>query len=259
MQGDIYQLNAMSNQILPPAKGRTVIIPQPTQKNNNNPFAHIYNEDDLSHYLYVDPEHPDTPDRFIINDVSHGAPLTPLESPFTDDAHTPPSETHETPMFSDCESDFDEPMSAHSSSSYLDHHHVQKRVEFEDGFEFPIFLGRQADEEEEEDEEEAALPSKPTRPALRSAPPAPVYADAWDHPSTTGAKGLATEPQVADLSGPMMSWWPAPLETMEYAGPLARDDKVVEPKCQSVSGPLMTWWPAPIELLEHDWNERFYE
>ena len=33
----------------------------------------------------------------------------------------------------------------------------------------------------------------------------------------------------------------------------------VESHVADLEGPLMAWWPAPAELLEYDWFERFYE
>ncbi|OTA58584.1 hypothetical protein K449DRAFT_436520 [Hypoxylon sp. EC38] len=218
----------------------------PPLGSNANPQVAIYNEDDLSHLLYINHlHHAGHKDKVIINHVYRDGYSTPLES-LPSGAQTPGSESNETPVLSDCESDVDEgaclpiPPNAYSRLNPL---------RFEDGFEFPVFLGRQAEESSH-------------RPSLRRSDPALKINSDSKHVRIAAA----AENHVSEISGPLMSWWPAPLEMMEHEW---IDEKLADRKSSNVmpadrhvlniEGPLMSWWPAPMELLEHRWDERFYE
>lgn len=222
MQGDIFQLEQMAAQVQAPHFEPS----STTLGENTNPQVAIYNEDDLSHLLYVNHlHHAGHKDKVIINHVYRDGYSTPLES-LHSGTQTPGSESNETPVLSDCESDVDE-----------------------DGFEFPVFLGRQAEE-----------PSH--RPSLRRSDQASKMSSDSKHVRIAAAE----ERHVPEISGPLMSWWPEPLEMMEHEW---IDEKLADRKSSNVmsadrhvsniEGPLMSWWPAPMELLEHRWDERFYE
>ncbi|KAI0119107.1 hypothetical protein F4814DRAFT_410550 [Daldinia grandis] len=239
MQGDIFQLEQMAaTQVVAHIEPST--IPQDDTK--TDPQVAIYNEDDLSHLLYVNHlQHNGHKDKVIVNHVYRDGYTTPLES-LPSGTQTPESETNETPVLSDCESDFDEGVYLESSASSLDPYSRKSPLRFEDGFEFPVFLGRQ----EEETLHAASLSELNTRPKqIRIAAP--------------------EEHHVSNISGPLMSWWPASEELMEHEW----IEEVAEynaPKKTSqhqhvsnIEGPLMSWWPLPLEVLEHEWDERFYE
>ncbi|KAI2779862.1 hypothetical protein F4815DRAFT_472464 [Daldinia loculata] len=237
MQGDIFQLEQMAaTQVVAHVEPSTV--PQDTK---TDPQVAIYNEDDLSHLLYVNHLHRNGhKDKVIVNHVYRDGYTTPLGS-LPSGTQTPESETNETPVLSDCESDFDEGVYLPSS---LDPYSRKSPLRFEDGFQFPVFLGRQ----EEETSHAAALVSElDTRPKqVRIATP--------------------EEHHISNISGPLMSWWPASEELMEHEW---IEEEAVEYKApkktsqhqhvSNIEGPLMSWWPLPLEVLEHEWDERFYE
>ncbi|KAI1453035.1 hypothetical protein F4805DRAFT_396311 [Annulohypoxylon moriforme] len=238
MQGDIFQMEQLAARTH--ATSFEIEANAVPVDSSSNPQVAIYNEDDLSHLLYVNHlHHAGHKDRVIINHVYRDGYTTPLESQ-PSGAQTPETETNETPVLSDCESDIDEGVYFPSSS---DTYHRRSPLRFEDGFEFPVFLGRQA---EESSPHATVQPSK--RLGLESQN---------KHVRIAAPEGS----QVLEISGPLMSWWPEPLELMEHEwiDEKVTNDKSVNGHVSSIEGPLMSWWPAPVELLEHEWDERFYE
>ncbi|KAI1408207.1 hypothetical protein F5Y13DRAFT_194488 [Hypoxylon sp. FL1857] len=211
---------------------------------NTNPQVAIYNEDDLSHLLYVNHlHHAGHKDKVIINHVYRDGYSTPLES-LPSGTQTPESESNETPVLSDCESD-EEGVCLPTSPKYS----RMNPLRFEDGFEFPVFLGRQAEE-----------PSH--QPSLHRSEPVSKARPDSKHVRIAAPE----ESHVSEISGPLMSWWPEPLEMMEHEW---IDEKLADGKSSkmmpadrhvsNIEGPLMSWWPTPMGLLEHEWDERFYE
>ncbi|KAI6088393.1 hypothetical protein F4821DRAFT_233618 [Hypoxylon rubiginosum] len=237
MQGDIFQMEQMAVQVC----ARVQPISLPLDDNAHAEVA-IYNEDDLSHLLYHNHIHDEGhKHKVIVNHVYRDGFTTPPESASTG-TQTPVSEGDETPMLSDCESDFDEGVSPTSS---LHSHSRRNPLKFEDGFDFPVFLGRQADD---------SVPQEMAQPSLQE--PVSELSQAKHVRIAAADNG-----HVSDISGPMMSWWPGPMELMEHEW---AEQETVEatPKPEHVSsieGPLMSWWPASVNIMEHDWNERFYE
>ncbi|KAI0886118.1 uncharacterized protein GGS22DRAFT_187352 [Annulohypoxylon maeteangense] len=241
MQGDIFQMEQLATR-----SHVTTFEPNSVRVDSNpNAEVAIYNEDDLSHLLYVNHlHHAGHKDKVIINHVYRDGYTTPLESQ-PSGVQTPETETNETPVLSDCESDFDEGVYFPPSS---DIYYRRSPLRFEDGFEFPVFLGRQAEEEESY--------KTVVEPSERS-----------DLDSQNNHVRIAAleESHALEISGPLMSWWPEPIELMEHEW---IDEKVASDssnvmstgrQVSSIEGPLMSWWPAPVELLEHEWDERFYE
>ncbi|KAI1397707.1 hypothetical protein F4819DRAFT_71759 [Hypoxylon fuscum] len=210
-----------------------------------HPEVAIYNEDDLSHLLYVNHLHYDGhKNKVIVNHVYRDGYSTPLES-ISSGIQTPASESNETPVLSDCESDSDE--GAFSSPST---HSRRNSLRFEDGFEFPVFLGRQADESQWHETTQPA--SKPSTDINSQDKHVRVAASEEHH--------------VPEITGPLMSWWPEPLELMEHewvqedvAESKAPATMSVHHHVSNIEGPLMSWWPVPMEMMEHEWDERFYE
>ncbi|KAI0897635.1 hypothetical protein F4806DRAFT_409198 [Annulohypoxylon nitens] len=242
MQGDIFQMEQLAAR----AHAASFEVSPATVDDSSNPQVAIYNEDDLSHLLYVNHlHHAGHKDKVIINHVYRDGYTTPLESQ-PSGAQTPETEGNETPVLSDCESDFDEGVYFPSFPSSPDLYHRRSPLRFEDGFEFPVFLGRQA----EESSPQAVQPSN--------------RADLDRHNKVRVA--APEDHHVLEISGPLMSWWPEPLELMEHEWvddeKMAGNTSKAMPAGRHVSnieGPLMSWWPAPVELLEHEWEERFYE
>ncbi|KAI1503984.1 hypothetical protein F5X99DRAFT_66969 [Biscogniauxia marginata] len=338
MQGDIFQME----QTLASQPQVQVQLPHPSTApklrtklySTTEPQAHIYNEDDLSHLLFVDEHrHPrhrhhhhhhehqhhfHNNEKILVNNVVHDdeeddAGLTPPEflSPLTGTTgtHTPVSGS-ETPVLSDCESDVDTGAEADNDNDDddggllepLSPHHHRDALAREDGFEFPVFLGRQSDDEDlDADDEDAVLASwKQEQQQQRNAWPATSLKKKAQKPLQVevvpSAPALPGEQHVSAIDGPMMSWWPAPVESMEHEWVTDADEKAMRRKMgaaaattatgeetekqegvaakkvvlpaaderhrevvSDISGPLMTWWPAPAHLLEHEWIEAFYE
>ncbi|ORY56622.1 uncharacterized protein BCR38DRAFT_450749, partial [Pseudomassariella vexata] len=214
MQGDIFHLDQLALQSKPVAKP-AAMKPKASDndyKKSNTPQVAIYNEDDLSELLYVESMHPaDHAGIIMINDVSahrHSPqptfePLTPIST----GSHTPLSESNSTSSssfdLSDCEMEsylFDPP---HKHN----HHHEEHKVAIcGEEVDFPVFLGRQDD---------GRITSSPRT----------------THQSTQ-TTGQETKKAI----------------------------KFVMPEYHvgAIEGPLMSWWPAPMDLLEHEWIERFY-
>ncbi|KAI5921963.1 hypothetical protein F4810DRAFT_309626 [Camillea tinctor] len=304
MQGDIFQMEQLlgSQVQLPPPSAAPKLR---SKLHTTEPQAHIYNEDDLSHLLYVDEaRHPrhhhhhhdhhhhfHSNDKIILNAVHHDeeddAELTPPEflSPLTGGTgtHTPLSGA-ETPMLSDCDSDTgaeadNEADTVPASPALLSQrlHQHRATVSHDGGFEFPIFLGRQDDGDSCDDYADDELPRHAwPATALKKAAPRPEAL----HIEAQPAAAVVDEEHVSAIDGPLMSWWPSPVEDMQHEWVV--DDKKSRKQQQrqdekkkivllpatderhseavsEISGPLMTWWPAPQHLLEHEWIEAFYE
>ncbi|KAI0835524.1 hypothetical protein F5Y06DRAFT_276519 [Hypoxylon sp. FL0890] len=194
MQGDIFQMEQMAAQTKAQApRFERSHVPLDS---NTNPQVAIYNEDDLSHLLYVNHlHHSGHKEKVVINHVYRDGYSTPLEC-FPSGTQTPESESNETPVLSDCESDSEEGMCLPTSPNAYSQ---MNPLKFEDGFEFPVFLGRQAEE------------SSYQTPLSRSEPASRVSSDA-KHVRIAAPE----ESHVSEITGPLMSWWPEPLEMMEH-------------------------------------------
>ncbi|KAI1758765.1 hypothetical protein GGR53DRAFT_472032 [Hypoxylon sp. FL1150] len=239
MQGDIFQMERMAVK----EQVHATQIQLTTQPLNDDAHAEvaIYNEDDLSHLLYANHiHHEGHKHKALVNHVSRDGFTTPPESPSTG-TRTPVSESDEAPLLSDCESDMDEGASLPSS---FNSHPKRNPLRFEDGFEFPVFLGRQAED---------SVPHETVQPVSELGQPKCVRIAA------------AEDGHVSDISGPRMSWWPGPVELMDHKWAEEKTVEVTpepEPEPEHVSrveGALMSWWPSSISVIEHEWNERFYE
>ncbi|KAI8632483.1 hypothetical protein F5Y19DRAFT_365646 [Xylariaceae sp. FL1651] len=302
MQGDIFELNQMAAPVILPKPHQTVAGSKPT----SNAEVAIYNEDDLSHLLYVDHHHhhhhhhnshdqypfihPADEGTILVNTIDHEEdPVSPLLN-YYESCSGSESE-------GDVESDITPPSTTPEPDPIaLDAYRRKGRrnafsVAFEDGFEFPVFLGRQAEE----------WPSMPRSPPQTPAYPMLEPTSSIMNAKTTPAPAPAMENQAAvpasqhvdAISGPMMTWWPEPLEEMETDWTAERmewelglekarlrerereggivnhveaekDKKNVEKDyhithIDNIDGSMMSWWPAPVNILEHEWNDSFYE
>ncbi|KAK7956003.1 uncharacterized protein PG986_005225 [Apiospora aurea] len=242
-----------------------------TQKGISSLVA-VANDDDLLDFLYVDGNHHHADSsKIIINHVVeplHEDDLTPFSDPSTG-AHTPEHEHDEDAVLSDLPSESEEDLEIpHRGATSVG----------EDDFEFPVFLGRQSID----GDESSPLPSQQQPSATR-----PPFQRAGAAQSVTAAKkavqfhepDVPADHHVVSVDGPVMSWWPAPIDTLEYDWVVKNQRAAAEEQQQhqeeraakkvktvaveshvaDLEGPLMAWWPAPAELLEYDWFERFYE
>ncbi|RYC60235.1 hypothetical protein CHU98_g5983 [Xylaria longipes] len=273
MQGDIFQLESLTSQV-------TVSKPLPaaaSARPKKGPQVSIYNEDDLSHLLYVNDKphhhhhhHHHHEPRPFVHPADNG---TVLINAVMDDT---------TPALSDCESwsdsessgmDIDGPVTPpyeEIDGGALEAYRRKGRrnaLSFDDGF--PVFLGRQDEEWQAPETHSLNLvtPAVPVKKAETEEIPASRHVDA--------------------VKGPMMSWWPEPLETMkndwavenleweleiekEKLREREREGGIMSNKkhydgdystahVANIEGRMMSWWPAPLDTLEYEWSERFYE
>ncbi|KAI0537427.1 hypothetical protein GGR58DRAFT_471896 [Xylaria digitata] len=285
MQGDIFQLESLTSQVTVPKPQSVMARSRPA----GDEQVAIYNEDDLSHLLYVsnNPHH----------HHHHHRHHTHEQRPFTHpaDAGTVPINTvvddmeANTPALSDCEScygsetsgmDVESPVTPPLSSfeetndEALEAYRRKGRrnafaADSEFDFGFPIFLGRQ--------DEEYSLSSPQELSSVNLQSPAAA---------ATETEKLPASQHVSAIQGPTMSWWPEPLETMENDWTTEKTewqlrlekenlkDSVLERErkygvasaknygvtpVKNVEGRLMSWWPAPVDGMEYEWSERFYE
>ncbi|KAI0169730.1 hypothetical protein GGR52DRAFT_479211 [Hypoxylon sp. FL1284] len=240
MQGDIFQMEQMAAQV-----HATQLAPAPLPlEEKTEPGVAIYNEDDLSHLLYANHMHHEGhKHRVIVNHVYRDGFSTPLST----GTQTPESDSEgDTPVFSDCDSYFGGEGASPPSSSLHAFSHKKEPLRFEDGFDFPVFLGRQAEE---------SVPHE-MGPSVRTAPP----------PTSRAEPAPAEDEHVRDISGPLMSWWPTPTGIMEHewvqdeaAAPKSSKVVITHQHVSGIEGSMMSWWPTPIDMMEYEWNERFYE
>lgn len=236
-------------------------------------LAAVANEDDMTDMLYMDFAKHDRP--FIVNEaaiefIPHHLmgpeSLTPLSTPSTTGAQTPLFDraADEEAVLSDfLPFDSDSDLEIPPSPPTGQRRHRGATSLGEDDFEFPVFLGRQSMDGEEDSSSSRRsrpVPSGPMRPMLPRAAPITTAATAK---AATTAKAAAA-PAVPELSGPMMAWWPAPVESLQYdwvetAAAPSKTRVPVDAHVADLEGPLMSWWPAPTELMEYEWQERFYE
>ncbi|KAI0189294.1 hypothetical protein EV127DRAFT_432309 [Xylaria flabelliformis] len=275
MQGDIFQLESLTGQVVVPKPQPTAVSARP----KNGPQVSIYNEDDLSHLLYVNNNphhhhhhhhHTHEPTPFV-HPADNG---TVLINTVMDDME------YNTPALSDCEScsgseswgmDLEGPVTPPSEvtdSEALDAYRRKGRRNALPGdYDFPVFLGRQDEEWQAPETLAHSSPAVPMKKAETEEVPASRHVDA--------------------VKGPVMSWWPEPLETMktdwtlenmeweleiekeklrerEREGGIMSNKKNVEKdysagNIANIEGRLMSWWPEALETTEYEWSERFYE
>lgn len=281
MQGDIFQLETLTSQVTvpKPQPKPAMARPRPT----SNPEVAIYNEDDLSHLLYVSnhPHHHHHHHHHAHEQqpFTHPADLGMVLINSVDDMEA------STPALSDCESCYDSEGSGMDIESPVTpplttfddvdeaaleaYRRKGRRNAFStDDLHFPIFLGRQDEEVEE-------WPLKP-----QTAPQEPAQTVALP---TVNMPEISTSQHVDAIEGQVMSWWPEPLETMEadwtvektqwqlelekeklrdreHEGGLTATKKNYTAQydvapVKNIEGPLMNWWPTPL----YDWSETFYE
>lgn len=317
MQGDIFQLESLM--------ASRVIVPKPQQQQqpaatsrltSDDSSVSIYNEDDLSHLLYVN-NHPhhhhhhhhhhqhkqqqpqfihpaDANGPILINaidsddmDFDSTPAMSDSESCFSDSASSSSGTDILAPLTPPLSAPEETTTETDSEDAALEAYRRKGRrnalsAKFEDGFEFPVFLGRQ------DEDAETWHATGPAQEALARASLSLIA------PTAVPVKKEAEARHVNAIGGPMMSWWPAPAETMEHdwalenmewelqmeeAGLRAREreggivsvatpavvqvngngDEYETRWVEKIEGPLMSWWPTPAEGMEYEWSERFHE
>ncbi|KAI0515333.1 hypothetical protein F5B22DRAFT_199002 [Xylaria bambusicola] len=281
MQGDIFQLESLTSPatVLKPQPKPAMARPRPT----NNPQVAIYNEDDLSHLLYMSshPHHHHHHHAHEQRPFTHPADIGTVLINSVDDMEAT------TPALSDCESC----CGSEGSGMYIESPVTPPLTGLEEVDElaleayrrkgrrnalstdsleslgFPIFLGRQDEEVEEWPVKSQSAPQKLSQNVAFPAVKLPE---------------VPASQHVNAIDGTMMSWWPESLDTMEHEWAvektqwqlqlekekleeLEREGGIATTKTykaqydavpvSDIEGPLMNWWPMPI----YDWSERFYE
>ncbi|KAJ3555017.1 hypothetical protein NPX13_g10455 [Xylaria arbuscula] len=278
MQGDIFQLETLTSQVTVPKPQPAMARPRPT----SNAQVAIYNEDDLSHLLYVSNHphhhhhhhhaheqrpftHPADVGMVLINSVDDMEASTPAlsdcESYYDSEGEGMDIESPVTPPLTTFEGIDEVALEAYRRKG-------RRNAFSTDDLHFPIFLGRQ----DEEVEEEWPVKSQTAPKELVQT----VTLPAVKLPEVPASQ------HVNAIGGNVMSWWPEPLETMEAnwtvektqwqlelekekLRDLEREAGLAAPKksyetydvapVKNIDGPLMNWWPTPL----YDWSEHFYE
>lgn len=251
----------------------------------------IYNEDDLSHMLYANnhPHHHHQDHHHHHHDgFTHPADKSTV---FVNSIELSDCDSSSSWSGSDSEGVEESPLSTFSDpdQASLDAYRRKGRrnaFHFEDGFDFPVFLGRQS-------QKLPAMPRTSQTPLQTPAAPAVVvgketqevhedeHAMSWWPGTlqdlmeniwtaeemewmmeTEKEKHMAekTEKDDATLDAEsttesLMSWWPQAVEESEEE--TEEDEYDVEHVENSISGPWMSWWPTPVG--ESTWSDKFYE
>lgn len=224
MQGDIFMLDQTSSMQAVPAPTTTkTSMASKTSNKLQNTVAQvaIYNEDDLSHLLFAD----SSIEPILLHHHHHDhldGSLTPLSSaPATSGTHTPLFSDHsdsESAVFEDWEpqhyqgqhqpqaEDADRDLDFEIPPSPVPRRRGGTMCSSDDDFEWPVFLGRQADE---------LAPSLRRRSsAYSSASHSLAAVEAREAP----ADRIPSEQHVASIAGPLMALWPAaPVDVMEWS------------------------------------------
>ncbi|KAI1429914.1 hypothetical protein F5Y12DRAFT_210812 [Xylaria sp. FL1777] len=224
MQGDIFQLESLTSQV-------TVPKPQPRpamarSRLPNDPQVAIYNEDDLSHLLYVSSNphhhhhhhhrhheqrpytHPADVGTVLINTVAAAADDMEANTPALSDCDSCCGsetsgvyiESPVTPPLSNLDDVDDIALEAYRRKGRRN----AFSTDSQDDLGFPVFLGRQ---EEDVVEDEWPLKSSLSWSAQRQqeqeAKPAVKMAE------------IPASQHVGAVEGPLMAWWPEPLDSTE--------------------------------------------
>lgn len=221
----------------------------PTSQNTSSSQVAIYNEDDLSHLLFLEPA--DHGSHIITGDNKVGCSeaKTLVESPLSADTHGNTLDD-ESAILTDPDEESDLEIAPSPSRRRGGTLSIS-----DDGFEFPLSLSRQQDVETH---------VAPVRPAPRRVDPVSTLSQREQHilPGTdTHVQIVEAEHEVSPIEGALMSWWPAPMGDRDYDQAEKNRQATIswEKHIPELEGPLMAWWPTLAEMSQHEWNERFYE
>lgn len=244
MQGDIFMLDETSSMQASTTTSSTASKTSNSKLQATVAQVAIYNEDDLSHLLFADSaieptqfqqhhhhHHHHSHNHIIHHHLTNDGTLTPLSSA----SATSSSGTH-TPLFSDHSSDSESAVFEDWDESFPHHPHhphqdldqdQQEELDFEippspvprrrggtmcssdDDFEWPVFLGRQADE---------LAPSLRRRSSAYSAASHSLAAVQNAQQEQQQERAIPSEQHVSSIEGPLMALWPAaPVDVMEWS------------------------------------------
>lgn len=169
----------------------------------------IYNEDDLSHLLYtgsnfetVTSHHNDQLHHHHHHHQQDGT-LTPLTAPASSGTHTPIFSDHgdESDSESAVLEDWESPASGDVEvpRSPISRRRGGTMCSTDDDFEWPVFLGRQADE-------------------LAASRRSSIASSTSSRMEDT-KKRVPSEHHVESIEGPLMALWPASIDTLEFEAP----------------------------------------
>ncbi|KAH8658265.1 hypothetical protein BX600DRAFT_468876 [Xylariales sp. PMI_506] len=230
MQGDIFQLSEVQQQVIPSPTKKTSATSKPKPRGKGfqaaaaSPFVSIWNDDDLSDYLYLPSK---SFDDLLVHCPAtaaqdHAHYLEQIAAAFDDyctDDNTPHESSDECAVFSDTE-----------------------------------------EEDEHEEVSRSATKKHPRRPRSsqeNSSGIRPVLSRETQVQATLKVETVHPAQHAECISGPLMSWWPLPLDVQEHQWD--RDTCEQGSGCRSKpEADIMNWWPLATPY-SCEWNEKFYE
>ncbi|KAK7752177.1 hypothetical protein SLS62_005921 [Diatrype stigma] len=218
MQGDIFMLDE-TTAMQAPASATTSSASKASNTKLQTTVAQvaIYNEDDLSHLLFADSTIEPTLHHHHHHHHHYDGSLTPLSSaPASSGTHTPLFSDHsdsESAVFEDGwesaqhqhEAAEDQDLDFEIPPSPVPRRRGGTMCSSDDDFEWPVFLGRQADE---------------LAPSLRRRSSACSSASHSEQRATTAATAgyVPSEQHASSIEGPLMALWPAaPFDFAEWS------------------------------------------
>lgn len=263
MQGDIFQLeDILSHKADDPTVNTSIsdskpaitsfVIEHPYKVDDESPFIAVYNEDDISEYLY----HEKT------------APVSYAVQPIT--ATPPPALVKATPNVQEAQH-YLEAIATAFDDYYTDCPCVispeaaapnARQLQREGSDHFSIYRYSAEQDSDYYDNDECAISSDDEDEDAINGPLTPTHEIRHYHTHHIGSPPDSDLPPMRPVlekrkrndrgrAPPQKEHvWPSALKT------------VVVPREQHVDhieGRLMSWWPLPVDQLEYDWNEKFYE
>ena len=201
MQGDIFMLeNQTSGHNTPQEKTPKTEAAKKLQAAEAQ--VAIYNEDDLSHLLFTGSSFETTTSHSHHHHQQDGT-LTPLTAPASSGTHTPIFSDHgdESDSESAVLEDWESPVNGDVEvpRSPTSRRRGGTMCSTDDDFEWPVFLGRQADE---------------LAASRRSS-----IASSTSSSMEDTKKRVPREHHVESIEGPLMALWPASIDTLEFEAP----------------------------------------
>lgn len=238
MQGDLYQLEEVLRLQARESAPKAPVAAHVAIKHyddEESPFISVYNEDDVSNYLYHGSAFPT---------YKQQPAITPALKPVSGDNLV--SQSHYLSSIANAFDNYytDAPSVLNPVRIHLPKLHTTHQVHFS------------VHEVPEHDDECAIIDDEEDSDFSGPETPTEIRHFHTHHIGSFPDNGLP--PMRPDLvknkDSPKTTATPASAAT-------AATSKVV-PASQHVDhieGAMMSWWPAPVEKLEYEWNEKFYE
>jgi hypothetical protein len=238
MQEHVYQLNPRQGNDLDESFHVSFVNTKAPYKFEAAPYVSIYNEDDLSHFLYRHTKAFDDAELRRSNEHAHSVSnvAPPLDDYFP---VAPPEYSDDSGFTTDDEDEglmnptTGSSLSPESSTSSMHHPNLCSR------FAEPALL-------------DAAVDSKSG--AFRQL-----------NSKHRKVESAAEIQPVSTIEGTLMSWWPLPLDQEVYDWTPEEEHEMVNlvvPESQHVDQTeetCMSWWPMPMGMENYEWDEKFYE